>query len=198
MKHVLCTGFSSFPGQAHNPTESLMHFLSKEKYTLEKDLKINLDTHVLQTSWKALNVFFETMPLVQYDAILAFGVAGRSRKIRLETVAKNLTIQSIPDAEGCFATASHIISDMPQKLKVQNPLNHIVDALNHTGLPCRLSRDAGSYLCNAMLYKLLVDKRLENTFKLFVHVPDPERKGHAFKQKDIEAASYALINSVSI
>jgi pyroglutamyl-peptidase len=61
----------------------------------------------------------------------------------------------------------------PEYLPATVPAAHIVGRLRRRGLPAQLSRDAGGYLCNALLYRSLEISRALGTpgRSGFVHLP---------------------------
>src|SRR5690348_9091467 len=103
-KTVLVTGFGAFPGASANPTESLVAALRQAP-----PQDVLLDLRVLPVVWAKtpalLRCFIaETRP----DAVVMFGLAGRSRTVRIETRAMNRTHPTAPDAEGALAFAERL------------------------------------------------------------------------------------------
>ena len=62
----------------------------------------------------------------------------------------------------------------PERLPASLPVRHIVARLRRLGIPAFVSRDAGTYLCNAALYHSLVcakDEAAAGRRVGFVHIP---------------------------
>jgi pyroglutamyl-peptidase len=69
--------------------------------------------------------------------------------------------------------AEHVSAHGPEFLPATLPAAHIVTRLRRRGLPARISRDAGGYLCNALLYRSLEIAQVHGApgRSGFVHLP---------------------------
>ena len=95
---VLVTGFGPFPGAPSNPTQQLVARLARLRRPATAALR--LVTHVFPTSYAAVDQ--QLAGLIdkhQPDAIVMFGLAGRSKAIRIETLARNRTTRVYPDID---------------------------------------------------------------------------------------------------
>jgi pyroglutamyl-peptidase len=101
-----------------------------------------------------------------------FGLATRSRAIRVETLARN-RISAFPDAAGFTRGPCAIDPTMERSADVRAPVAALLHALKRTGLPARLSRNAGDYLCNYTLWHATRRTGGPDGLKLsaFIHVP---------------------------
>jgi pyroglutamyl-peptidase len=168
---LLITGFGRFPGAPRNPTELLVDRLAR----LRRPALAGVRTthHVFPTSYAAVDAQLPALVTKHRpDAIVMFGLAGRSKGIRVEMLARNRTTQAFPDIDGVVPKRGPISLDAGA-LRGQAPFARLVAAARATGLPARLSRDAGAYLCNYGYWRAL-----ETTVPpggpavvVFVHVP---------------------------
>ena len=168
---ILLTGFGPFPGVPVNVSGPLTEAIARRAATRFRSKRIV--TAVLPTEWQTaprrLAEFYrkETPALV-----LHFGVSERARDLVIETRALNRRGPT-PDAAAARPKSSCIIAGGPDHLDVGLPVESIVDRLRAMGIPASRSDDAGSYLCNTVLYHSL---RLAAAMAVpaavgFVHIP---------------------------
>lgn len=172
MPRLLVTGFGSFPGARFNPTVGLMAAL-KRQTALFARLGVRLETHVLpvlhgEIGPRLARLIAEIRPA----AILHFGFAGRRRCLSIETRACNRISLLHPDARGAFAEDFVLVRGGPMIATSPLPAARIAATLRRAGMACRISRDAGTYLCNAALYHSLIGYQAPAGF---IHVPRPAR-----------------------
>ena len=67
-----------------------------------------------------------------------------------------------------------VIDNGPELLATNLPVARIIARLRRLGIPAHMSRDAGGYLCNAVLYHSLhaVRHTRRPACNGFVHIPD--------------------------
>jgi pyroglutamyl-peptidase len=174
---ILVTGFGPFPGAAFNPTQHLVSRLAHTRRPATAGLR--LVTHVLPTSYTAVD---EQLPALieahQPDAIVMFGLAGRTKAIRIEMLARNRITRVFPDID----------RKMPQRASIKlgegtrrgrASFVQLAAAVRASGLPARLSRDAGSYLCNYGYWRALDQPSQPANPRLvaFVHIPNIRSRG---------------------
>jgi pyroglutamyl-peptidase len=173
---VLVTGFGPFPGAPSNPTQQLVARLARTRRPAAATLR--LVTHVLPTSYAAVD---QQLPLLieqhQPDAIVMFGVAGRSKAIRIETLARNRITRVYPDIDRRTPQATSIVPGEGAR-RGRAPFMRLAAAVRASGLPARLSRDAGTYLCNYGYWRALEQKSRATGPRLvvFVHIPNMRRR----------------------
>jgi pyroglutamyl-peptidase len=114
-----------------------------------------------------------------------FGLAARRRHICIETRARNARSLVFPDVGGSRAERAAIETGPARELKGSAPFALLLAAVRRTALPARLSRDAGTYLCNYAYWRAL--QRVRDNYPLvqFVHIPSiavAPRRG-AFKRR---------------
>ena len=172
---VLLTGFGPFPGVPVNATMRLVPDLCEAAQRLLPDVRCFAE--LLQTEWasapeRAAHAVAEARP----DLVLHFGVSRRARGFEIETRARNVCGIS-PDAAGVMPPAPVLMEGAADFLRVSLPVQHLVARLRARSIPAYASRDAGSYLCNAVLYHSLAakarDQARSNPMRVgFIHIPE--------------------------
>ena len=136
--------------------------------------------HVFATSYAAVD---RELPRLiakhRPDALLMFGLAPRTRFMRIETRARN-ALALLPDAGGAKPRGRAIAAGEPHALTMPAPARRLLAAARAAGLPAALSRDAGRYLCNYLCWQAASAARkgpnLGPRIAAFVHVPNINRK----------------------
>jgi pyroglutamyl-peptidase len=181
---LLITGFGPFPGAPYNPTEALVRRLGRLRRPALAD--VNIVSHVFATSYAAVD---RDLPALiarhKPDALLMFGLAGRTRHLRIETRARN-ALALLPDAAGDGLRRSKIAPGAPAALILPLPAAHLLAATRAAQVPAALSRDAGRYLCNYLIWRAAeASGNGGPPLAAFVHVPltrrtpRPRRPGKA-------------------
>jgi pyroglutamyl-peptidase len=164
---ILITGFGPFPGAPYNPTIALVEQLGQLKRPALADVKIV--SHIFETSYAAVD---RDLPALiakhKPDALLMFGLAARTKYIRIETRARN-ALALLPDAAGHVLRRSAIEEGGPPHRKMPAPHQRLLAAARSAGVPVKLSRDAGRYLCNYLCWRVL--EAGGPALAAFVHVP---------------------------
>jgi pyroglutamyl-peptidase len=179
---ILITGFGRFPGASVNPTMRLVKQLARQR----RPALAHYTTvaHVFPTSYRAVDAQLSTLVAqLQPDAIVMFGLAGRSKALRVETLAHNRALRIFPDAEGLVpdhATIDHGRGTM----RGRAPFAKLAAAARGTGLPVRLSADAGRYVCNYTYWRALEAARQPGgpDVVVFVHVPPLRGRRYALRK----------------
>jgi hypothetical protein len=99
-------------------------------------------------------------------------VSSRARGFEIEQRAHN-ACRSMPDAAGVMPRGPTVRRGGADVLRTTLPVPHLVLALKRSGIPAYASRDAGAYLCNAVLYhslQIIADAGRDCRVG-FVHVP---------------------------
>ncbi len=165
---ILVTGFGPFPGAPDNPTGPLVRALAREAWS-----GATVKAHVFPTRYQAVDrALPRLLKTFKPDAIVMFGLATRSRAIRVETLARN-RISHHPDAGGTTPGPCAIQTTAPRILTARAPAAAMLRALTRAGWPARLSRNAGDYLCNYVLWHATCATADRTGPKLaaFIHVP---------------------------
>lgn len=170
--NILLTGFGPFPGAPVNPTERLVKKLARSRHLALPGVRRT--SHVFRTSYEAVDRELPTLlARTKPDVLVMFGLAARTRHIRIETRARNATSRTLPDAAGRRPRAGTIAPGAATSLALRTPAQPLVKAARSTGVKAALSRDAGRYLCNYLSWRATEATARPNGPKIaaFVHVP---------------------------
>jgi pyroglutamyl-peptidase len=166
---ILVTGFGAFPGARANPTSALIRALEKERPRLVR-FGIRLELAILPVVYSKIESWLEALVAAHRpEAILHFGLAARSGVIAVETRAMNRLSALRHDASGSTATRLQIRPGAPQSIRSSFPAVEIAAALHRAGITCRLSKNAGKYICNQTLYLSLAQGTARQIG--FIHIP---------------------------
>jgi pyroglutamyl-peptidase len=196
---VLITGFGRFPGAPFNPSGPLALAVAQRRRPPLDGVQRVL--HIFQTSYAAVDRDLpELLATYKPDIVLMFGVAGRTAQVRIETQARNARSILFPDVTGHRPQHRAIAPGKPPA-RGRAPFSRLLAAARSSGVPARLSRDAGRYLCNYVYWRALEASR-SGTLAQFIHIPPvagarrPGRKrrvSHAALARAGEAILLALL-----
>jgi pyroglutamyl-peptidase len=168
---ILITGFGPFPGAPFNPTGALVELLARQSPVQAGTWRV---AHVFTTSYETVDR--ELPALIARErpaALVMFGLARRTRHVRIETVARNALSRVYPDVAGVLPTANTIAADGPATLALPAPAPRLLAAARTAGARAALSSDAGSYLCNYLCWRAseVATRAGGPQIATFVHVP---------------------------
>lgn len=173
---ILVTGFGPFPGAPFNPTDALVQHLTRiRRPAFATTRRVG---HVFPTSYSILDEDFPALVRQHRpDVILMFGLASRTRHLRVETVARNILSASLPDVTGTRPAQSRLAAAKTKALQSGAPCARLLQAARSARVRAALSRDAGRYLCNALYWRALeaVAQPDGPRFAVFIHVPKVRR-----------------------
>jgi pyroglutamyl-peptidase len=168
---ILITGFGPFPSMPFNASGALIAELAETAPGLYA--RAGIASVVLPVDWRAAPERSRAaIGDVQPDAVLHFGVSSRARGFVIETLAFNAAKPAL-DSLGRLPPRFRLKPGATPALAVTLPADRLAWRLRREGLPCALSRDAGRYLCNAILYDtLMAAARGRPAFLAgFIHIP---------------------------
>ncbi len=172
---VLITGFGRFPGAPFNPTERLVHHLMRMRRPALDGIRAV--AHVFPTSYAAVDAQLPAL-VAQHrpDALVMFGLAARTKGMRVEMLARNRATQVFPDVTRTVPKRGTIKLGAGA-LHGRAPFARLVAAARATGVSARLSRHAGTYLCNYGYWRALeaAAKPHGPAVVVFVHIPNVRR-----------------------
>jgi pyroglutamyl-peptidase len=169
---ILLTGFGPFPGAPFNPTGALVRMLARRRHPALAGVR--RVAHVFDTRYDAVD---RELPVLIADerpaVVLMFGLASRTRHLRVETCARNVVSRAHPDAGGFRPTHAVIAEEASAIVAMRSPVRKLVAAARASGMPAALSRDAGSYLCNYLCWRAseAADGPGAPRLVAFIHVP---------------------------
>jgi len=172
---ILVSGFGPFPGAPFNPTGPLVKRLAQLRRPALA--QVTIVPHVFPTSYAAVD---RELPRLiarhRPDALLMFGLASRTRHLRIETRARN-ALALMPDAGGSSPRGRAIAANAPAALPMPAPTRRLLAAVRGARVPAALARDAGRYLCNYLCWRATeaAGKPRGPRLAAFVHVPNTPR-----------------------
>jgi pyroglutamyl-peptidase len=169
---VLLTGFGPFPGAPINPSGPLVHMIARRRDPHWSGVR--RIAHVFRTSYAAVDRELpELLAQSRPQVLIMFGLATRSRRIRIETRARNARNLVTPDADGQLPPSERIAGGAPEFLPLCAPSRHLAEAARAAGVAAATSRDAGNYLCNYLCWRAGEAARQDGGPRIvtFVHVP---------------------------
>jgi pyroglutamyl-peptidase len=168
---ILITGFGPFPGAPFNPTEPLVARLLRLRRPAFGD--VQLSGHIFPVTYRDVDGQLPGL-LASYrpHAVLMFGLASRTRYVRIETRARNAVTMLWPDAAHAQVRKGSISGNADASMFGPHTARLLRAALA-TGVDARASRDAGSYLCNYLSWRAIEATCRNGGPRLvaFVHIP---------------------------
>lgn len=169
MDTVLLTGFDVFGSYTKNCTKNAceqLNGLQLENHTIH--------SIVLPCRWNIFSQLERTLKELQPIAICSTGMASRVRGIRIEQTAKNIRSAMYADDTGRICTDELIDPQGEEFLDVPTNSTKIFTSLAKNNIPCELSNDAESFVCNDLLYNLVRYVRTQRIPMCFLHIPCTE------------------------
>ena len=174
---ILITGFGPFPGAPFNPTMPLVKRLTRLRRPAFSD--VELIGHIFHVTYNTVDR--ELPQLIarhRPQALLMFGLADRTKHVRIETRARNAVTTRFPDADRNLARKGSIVSGADAMMFGPHTAK-LLRAADGTGVDVRASRDAGSYLCNYLSWRAIeaTTSGKDPRLAAFVHIPLVGRGG---------------------
>jgi pyroglutamyl-peptidase len=166
---VVIAGFGPFPGAPSNPSGHLAKALARRRRPALAG--IDITSHIFATAYAAVDRDLPKLLAQKPDVMLIFGLAGRRREVCIETRARNARSILFPDARGYCPDDRAIEAGGTSGLPGNAPFPRLLAALRRSALPARLSRDAGTYLCNYAYWRALQSVRHGRPLVQFMHIP---------------------------
>lgn len=171
MTHIVITGFAPFGGEDVNPSwlaiqQLRAHFPDRGQVKLTTlELPVTFD-----------GCFAPLAQLLQHtpaDLILCVGQAGGRAALCLEKVAINYQHARIADNAGAQPFDQAVIAHAPTAYFSTLPLAAMLHACHAVQVPATVSYTAGTFVCNALFYKLMhfLHSQQLTTAAGFVHIP---------------------------
>lgn len=168
---ILLTGFGPFPG--HEKNVSAQQVTRLGNLVARRFSAHRVVARVLPTEWISAPEKLETIYAREQPKIaLHFGVSSLADGFVLETVARNTTCKQ-QDACGTMPGSTRVVDRGPDMVAVTIPAREVTRRLKALGIPADLSNDAGSYICNSLLYhSLALAQSYESEAQVgLIHIP---------------------------
>lgn len=173
--NVLLTGFEPFGTHAVNPSQLVTE---------------RLGGVVLPVSVRRTPIEFEQAIARQHpDVVLSLGLAHLRTQIAVERVAINVLDFTLPDNDGVLIDGEPIDPNGPVAWFSTLPIKSIASSWLADEIPSYLSNSAGTYLCNAVLYRACALGAAQGFRAGFIHLPPIE---HVPLDQQLRAVELAL------
>lgn len=166
---ILITGFQPFAGDQVNPSEVVARQFANGQVggLTVHSMLLPVDT------LKVMPALVSAMEALKPKVVLLLGYANGRTCINIERFAVNTLDFSIPDNAGNHPVGLPIVPNGPDGYMTNLPIHRLQDLLRSSGVPCQISNNAGTYLCNQVFYTAMHHIR---SSKLpisagFIHLP---------------------------
>lgn len=167
---ILLTGFGAFGPHPSNPTAQIALSLQGELIAGHK-----VEALVLPVDFKkAVEKIDDSFKQKQWRLHLSLGLSGTRTKITPEKFALNcLHCPNRPDNIGRVFHEEVIEPNAPLALMSTLPVGELTHHLQSLGYETELSTHAGTYVCNAVMYRALreTNRIISPTPSGFIHIP---------------------------
>jgi pyroglutamyl-peptidase len=171
---VLITGFEPFGRYRTNPSEVIVRQYDAGRLKDVAGAKVKLTKLVLPVDYDVFQVLEKKIGGRKFDLVLHFGVASFSQYTRLERRAKNLVDKVETKKNGLIIKGSKKIKPKgPRHVYSTVSMKAIAKELKEKNKKFVISNNAGSYICNLLLYQSLLKNKIMGQPALvgFVHIP---------------------------
>ena len=166
---ILLTGFEPFAEHSVNPSERVLRPLAAAAPG-----GAIISTRVLRVSYRdAFIPVRDALDSERFDAVLMMGLGAGRAAISYERVAVNRRGSATADNAGVRVDDERIDPAGPAACFTTVPVDELIDATLAAGAPAEGSDDAGTFLCNQVLYQTLrhCDRHGLRVRVGFVHLP---------------------------
>jgi pyroglutamyl-peptidase len=182
VRPIVITGFPPYGGRSLNPAHEIMRAIDGKTIEGVEVIGRPLPVSIKALAGEVNRIVEEHQP----SAVISFGLWPGEAVIRLERVGINLGDFEIPDNDGTILQDTTLSSNGAEARFATLPLRRIEQAMLEAGIPAKVTSTAGTYLCNACLYRFLeaTQGRFPRTICGFIHVPYlPEQVAQALTQR---------------
>ncbi|MBU4336270.1 MAG: pyroglutamyl-peptidase I [Actinobacteria bacterium] len=165
---VLLTGFAPFDGQQENAS-----WLAVRRVADRWSGPGVLATALLPVSFEGVGPALDrAIDAHRPDLVICTGLAEGRARIGLERTAVNVMDARIPDQDGWSPIDEPVVPGGPVAYWSTLPIKACQEAVAAAGVPAEISNSAGTYVCNAVFYRLMHRvHRTAGTRAGFLHVP---------------------------
>ena len=177
---VLVGGFEGFGRHRSNPASDIVLPAVKASDVDTVTLPVDFD--------RAYPALAEAYDKSQHEAVLLFGLGAHATNLlKIETRARNFDLSALfADAKG-HRRVGPIEKGADWHRPVTIDTDLVKQAVEESGIRARLSKDAGAYVCNHVLYEALGGIEAPVGF---IHI------GRGVRPEGLEAAAHATVESV--
>ena len=158
---VLVTGFGPYGNTTINPSLAVVHLLQKKSGLSVDVYSYGAEIIAKEVSCEFNNCIKETTTFIEElkpNAVIMLGEYPGRSMVTIERVAINLndsTRYGFTDNSGYAPQSTKVVEDGPDAYFSTLPLRRIVKDLRSSGIPADISGDAGTLMCNHIMYGIL-------------------------------------------
>src|SRR5262245_43618101 len=142
---ILITGFGPFPAAPFNPSGPLALDLPRRRHRAFGSVRSVV--HVFRVNYETIDQGLPEMIAREKPvALVMFGLATRTKNVRIETRARNALTRVVPDADGQIPMASASARAASTTLSLRAPAHRLLMAALATGGAAVVSQGAGRCL----------------------------------------------------
>jgi pyroglutamyl-peptidase len=175
---VLVTGFEPFGGSPVNPSMLVAGSLAERRWSGAAVRAALLPVVGGTGRGSARRRLDDAIAAHRPDVLLMLGEAHVRGAVSVERVAVNVRDYRIADNAGVTVRAAPIVAGAADRLPAALPVDDVLAAARATGVPAECSADAGTFLCNEVMFHAL-ERRVRvgvPAFAGFIHLPQlPEQ-----------------------
>ena len=120
------------------------------------------------------------------DALIMFGLAARTKHVRIETRARNALTRACLMWKAISPSAAHR-GWRTGGVAAAYAAQRLLMAVRSTGLPVAISRDAGHYLCNYLCWRAAeAGRNGAPRITSFIHVPVGRQHAHGSRRPSLD------------
>ncbi|MBR4458586.1 MAG: pyroglutamyl-peptidase I [Clostridia bacterium] len=181
---LLVTAFEPFGADTVNASAEVLRLLPDEigPWRIEKRL-------IPVVFGKGAETVIRYAEETRARAVLCLGQSSGRASVTPEQVAINLRDASIPDNAGHQPRNEPVAAGGPDALFATLPAAEMADAIRAAGLPGTRSLSAGTFVCNDVLYSVLLHFRGSAVRAGFIHVPALPGQHGIFLPATVSAAA---------
>ena len=187
MKRILITGFEKFDDANSNPTEEMLVDLNYAKARVKCEvLPVEFEQSFTQLK-SAIEAF-------NPNYVLLCGLAGNRDHISVEKIGINYINARIPDNKGYQPFDKTISETGDDGYFSTLAVSELACHIQSLGIDLRVSFNAGSYVCNYLLYKTLEHLKGTAVQSTFFHFPpaNDEKSIENYQQFLIEVLNFIV------
>lgn len=172
MKRVLISGFGPFLGNTTNPSQLVCEGVPALKID-----GLELHSVVLPVTFEeAPQILINHIQQIRPDLVISLGLASERTQIEIEKVAINFRNATGADNSGRVATDEKIDTNYSEAYFTTLPYLKWLEIMKENGVSSKLSLSAGSYVCNEVFFRLMIEAQ-QSSFKAgFIHLPPASEK----------------------
>ena len=154
-RRLLVCAFQSSPDGPADSVEQAVTRLAEQSWSPPA---VAASYYFIPRDWsRALEGVADMMRATEAGAVLLVATARRSQDFVVEMRAQNRVTVIRPDASGRLLSRPRITPVGPAVARTTGPVADMLRAMAKTGLAAHASSDAGDYICNYVLYRLLTE-----------------------------------------